>query len=97
MKNKTSISWGIIFAASFGVLTFLALRGGSGMGRAEAAVALLLWPVSQILLLFGSIFQNVSIRLIGTPVFLVYMCLLGFFAGYFLNRLYSKIRRRHIS
>lgn len=97
MKNKNAIIWGLICSASFGILTLLAMRSESDIGWPAVALAILLWPVSQILLLIGSIFQNVSIRIIGSPICMIYMCILGFFTGYCLNRLYSKMRRRWIS
>ena len=100
MKNKSAITWGLICSASFGILTILAIlavRSEHDIGWLGVALAILLWPVSMILFLIGSIFQNVSIRIIGSPICMIYMCILGFFAGYYLNKLCSRMRRRRIS
>ena len=100
MKNSDAVTWGFVCSASFGILTILAIlavRSEHDIGWLGVTLTILFWPATKILWLIAFIFQSVSIRGIGVPVYVIYMCILGFFTGYCLNKLYSKMRRRWIS
>lgn len=97
MKKNHPVIWGVLGSAMFGIVMLLVIKTWPDVGWQSVALRILLWPATMILLIIGFIFQTVSIRIMGPPVYVIYMCILGYLAGYLLNKLYSRIKRRRTS
>ena len=97
MRNKSAITWGFVCSVTFGIIT--ALFSKSDIVWLRDALTILGWPILYLsALIILNIFIDVdSSSGIFVAIHVIYMCFLGFFVGYYLNKLYLKMMRKGIN
>jgi hypothetical protein len=99
MKNKSALAWGITFSMLFGlfaIAAIIAVSGNKDSGLLDTILVVLFWPATQVLMLIGWVFPDTSIRQFGPPLYICYMLILGFFIGFYLNKLYLRMTKHRL-